>query len=110
MIITLKDLPKISLNQWYSGNHWSKRKEIKDLYRLIIKNQFKSILSKDNYYQVYYDFRFKNKPLDASNCAAMVKLIEDIIFENDNYKTIHFVGISSSKDIEDKVIVKIVES
>ena len=41
MEITLKGLPKISLNKWYAGTHWTKRKKIKDEYKKIIKNQFK---------------------------------------------------------------------
>ena len=29
MKIILNDLTKISLNKWYSGEHWSKRKKTK---------------------------------------------------------------------------------
>jgi hypothetical protein len=44
MTIILKDLPKISLNKWYAGMHWTKRKKIKDNYTLIVKSQFKDVL------------------------------------------------------------------
>jgi hypothetical protein len=44
MKIILKDLPKISLNKWYAGMHWTKRKKIKDNYTLIVKSQFKDVL------------------------------------------------------------------
>ena len=107
MIIELKDLPKISLNEWYAGKHWTKRKAIKDKYYWIIKSQFKDVLSKDKKYQVNYTFYFKLKPLDASNCIAMVKMIEDILFEDDNYKVVEKITISSKKGLDDIVIIEI---
>ncbi len=107
--IKLHDLPKISLNDWYAGTHWTKRKQIKDNYKLIIKSQFKGVLSKNNQYQVSYSFIFKNRPLDPSNCVAMLKMIEDIIFESDTYKIINALSIYSSKGKKDCVIIKIVE-
>ena len=107
MIILLKDLPKISLNKWYAGMHWTKRKKIKDNYTQIVSSQFSKILSKDRTYQVEYHFTFKSRPLDASNCVAMVKMIEDIIFETDSYKVVTELVITSSKGLEDKVQIKI---
>lgn len=107
MIIELKGLPKISLNDWYSGSHWSKRKAIKDKYYWIIKNQFKDVLSNENKYKVSYSFYFKLKPLDASNTIAMVKMIEDIIFEDDNYEIVEQITISSKKSDKDLVIIEI---
>tara|TARA_R110000772_G_scaffold65087_1_gene145378 strand:+ start:2310 stop:2705 length:396 start_codon:yes stop_codon:yes gene_type:complete len=107
MIILLKDLPKISLNKWYAGMHWTKRKKIKDNYTQIVSSQFSKVLSKDTSYQVEYHFTFKSRPLDASNCVAMVKMIEDIIFETDSYKVVTELVITSSKGLEDKVEIKI---
>tara|TARA_R110000765_G_scaffold401016_2_gene496302 strand:- start:3227 stop:3622 length:396 start_codon:yes stop_codon:yes gene_type:complete len=107
MVILLKDLPKISLNKWYAGMHWTKRKKIKDNYTQIVSSQFSKILSKDRTYQVEYHFTFKSRPLDASNCVAMVKMIEDIIFETDSYKVVTELVITSSKGLEDKVQIKI---
>ena len=109
MEITLKGLPKISLNKWYAGTHWTKRKKIKDEYKKIIKNQFKDVFSKENEYFVNYYFFFKTRPLDASNCVAMVKMIEDIIFEDDNYKIVLGISIFSSKFEEDLVKIEIDE-
>jgi len=103
MKIILIDLPKISLNKWYAGAHWSKRKQIKDTYKLLIKNQFKEVFPKDNIYNVTYTFYFKSRPLDTTNCVAMVKLIEDVIFEDDNYKTIPSITILSKKAKSDYV-------
>lgn len=105
--IILNNLPKISLNEWYAGNHWTKRTKIKEQYKFIIKSQFKEIFDKDNSYTVYYTFCFKNNPLDASNCVAMVKLIEDIIFESDSYKIIEGIHIRSEKSQFKKDYVKI---
>lgn len=107
--IILKDLPKISLNQWYAGSHWSKRNEIKNNYHYLIQSQLKSNyqFTKEQKYEVNYVFFFKTKPLDASNCVAMVKLIEDVLFEDDNYKIIQNISIQSNKGKEDLVYIQI---
>ncbi len=107
MELIFKDLPKISLNEWYSGNHWSKRKEIKDKYYLLIKSQFKGVFRKNKRYKVGYTFKFKTKPLDASNCVAMVKMLEDIIFEDDRYDIVTELNIKSLKYSENIVCVKV---
>ena len=107
MEIILKDLPKISLNKWYAGMHWTKRKKIKDNYTLIVKSQFNKTLSKTNTYNTEYHFTFKSRALDASNCVAMVKMIEDIIFENDSYKVVKSILITSDKGLEDSVKIKV---
>ena len=108
-LITLKDLPKVSLNQWYAGNHWTKRKKMKDTYKILVKSQFKHVFSKDKKYDVSYDFNFIKRPLDASNCVSMVKMIEDILFEGDGYKTVKKISITSNKHSSDIVIVKVKE-
>ena len=107
MEIILKDLPKISLNKWYAGMHWTKRKKIKDNYTLIVKSQFNKTLPKTNTYNTEYHFTFKSRALDASNCVAMVKMIEDIIFENDSYKIVKRILITSDKGLEDSVKIKV---
>lgn len=107
MNIILKDLPKVSLNVWYSSKHWSFRKKLKDNYTLIVKSQFKEVLPASNSYDTEYHFTFKSRPLDASNCVAMVKMIEDIIFESDGYKVIKSILITSTKGAEDMVEIKI---
>jgi len=107
MIITIKDLPKISLNKWYAGMHWTKRKKMKDNYIKIVKSQFNKTLPKINTYNTEYHFKFKSRALDASNCVAMVKMIEDIIFEDDSYKVVKSILITSSKGAEDLVQINI---
>ena len=108
MRIILTDLPKISLNAWYSGStHWSKRKKMKDSYTQIVRSQFTEVLSKDKSYNVEYCFTFKSRPLDASNCVAMLKMVEDIIFEDDSYKIISSILISSGKGERDTLEINI---
>lgn len=109
MEIILKDLPKMSLNAIYAGQHWSKRKALKNNYKLIIKNQFKKVLSKHNNYIVSYVFSWKKNPLDAMNCAFMAKMIEDIIFEDDKYNIIESITIDSCKGGKDEVYIKIIK-
>ena len=107
--IILKDLPKHSLNEIYAGKHWTKRNKIKNTYKLIVKSQFKDVLTKDKTYKVYYEFGFKARPLDTSNTVYMLKMIEDIIFEDDTYKIIPEINIKSYKSKEDFVKLKIKE-
>ena len=107
MTIILTDLPKISLNKWYAGMHWTKRKKMKDSYTQIVRSQFREVLPKDKSYSVEYHFKFKNRPLDASNCVAMVKMVEDIIFEDDSYKIISSILISSGKGSRDSLEINI---
>jgi hypothetical protein len=105
--ITLTDLPKVSNNKFYSGMHWTKRKELKDLMTLKVKSQCKRVFSKDEKYIVGYDFEFKGTPLDASNCMGMLKMIEDILFQDDKWDIIDLGGITSRKGKQDKVTITI---
>ncbi len=105
--IVLNRLPKVSLNQWYAGKHWTYRQKLKEQYKLIVKSQFKDVLSKSNKYVVHYNFTFKARPLDASNCIAMVKMIEDIIFEDDKWDIIDLGGITSRKGSVENVVIKV---
>lgn len=107
--IILRKLTKISLNKWYAGVHWSERNRIKNEYKIIIKSQYKNVFPKNKKYFVEYDFFFKNKPLDASNCVAMVKLIEDIIFEDDKFDIIIGIKISSRKNKDERVEIGVKE-
>ena len=60
----------------------------------------------------YYEFFFKSRPYDASNCMFMVKMIEDSlikedIIENDSPKHIHSITISTKKSDKNKIIAYI---
>jgi len=103
--IELKGLPKISLNEWYAGTHWNKRKTTKDNYKWIVKSQFKGVFPKTKQYDCEYYFEFRIRPLDVTNTVSMIKMIEDIIFEDDNYKIVNSISINSQKGKEDKVTI-----
>jgi len=105
--ITLTNLPKVSLNKWYAGGHWTKRQKMKTIYTMLVKSQYNRVFSKDNQYVVSYAFEFKKNALDASNTIAMVKMIEDILFEDDRWDIIDIGSITSRKGKEDKVTITI---
>lgn len=107
MKITLNDLPKASLNEIYAGSHWRKRKTLKDNYIAIIKGQFKHVFPKDKIYKVDYTFYFKSRALDVSNTVYMLKMIEDIIFEDDSYKIVQELNIKSLKSNNSKDYVEV---
>ena len=107
MVSLTLDIPKKkSANVIYSGMHWRERKELKDFYTLSIKSQCKRVFPKGRYRVSWY-FEFKNKPLDSSNCFFMLKMIEDIIFEKDEWDLIKIGAVESFKGKEDKVTIKI---
>lgn len=101
--LVFKDLPKISLNEWYAGTHWTQRKKIKDFYKLWIESVYKKKFRKPC--KVDYLFEFKKHSLDASNCVAMLKLIEDVLFPLDSPKIIKGIYVGSARGQEDKVTV-----
>ncbi len=111
--LVISELPKVSLNEFYSGKHWTFRSEMKDIYKIKIRQKLKRklpIYSKRLRYHVNYFFLFKSHPLDATNCSAMIKLIEDALFENDNYKTVRKFSCSSDKGNFDHVIIEVYET
>jgi len=103
--IILKDLPKVSLNQFYAGIHWTKRKAYKDAYKLLIASQTKEIFTAPC--RVMYRFTFKNNALDCSNCIGMVKMIEDCLFPNDSYKIVKSMMITSERGKRDSVEITV---
>ena len=107
--IILRHLPKVSLNKWYSSTHWTKRKQLKDNYKWIIKSQFKTVFKRNLKYDVDYVFYYKKNPLDALNTAAMAKLIEDVIFEQDKHDIVLKVSLSSKKGKSDYVVITVNE-
>lgn len=107
MVVTLYDLPKISLNKFYSGLHFSKRVKIKDNFKWVVKSQYKGTFKNDNQYNVQYDFEFRIKPLDASNTIGMVKMLEDVLFPDDGWKVIKSITLTSTKGLRDKCTVTV---
>jgi len=49
------------------------------------------------------------QPLDASNTIAQVKLVEDIIFEDDRWDIIEKIEISSRKADKDYIRIVVTE-
>jgi hypothetical protein len=109
MKFTLKDLPKASLNKIYAGENWKVRARLKDNYIAIIKSQFKHVFPKDKQYKAKYTFYFKSRALDVSNCVYMLKMVEDIIFEDDSYKIVKELHIKSLKGDYDHLSIEVEE-
>lgn len=101
------DLPyKVSSNKIYSTNcHWAERKRLKDLMRWALVPVIHSItpMTKGT---LTFDFKFKSRPLDCSNCSFMAKMIEDVLVDhfkivNDTPQYVKRIIISSSKGDRD---------
>lgn len=101
---TFYDLPKISLNKWYAGIHWSERSKVKNKYHEAVPT-----LTNVHYpVEVDYDFYFKGNPLDSTNAVAMCKLIEDVLFDkNDAWDKIWIGHVRCFKGDRDTVIVTV---
>lgn len=107
--LIFNNMPKVSLNQWYSGQHWKKRKEIKDRYAKFIESVHPEKYTE--YCDTTYIFEWKTRSLDPSNCMAMIKLIEDSLFPKDSYKIIRWINIHCrrvAKGVKhDRIIISI---
>lgn len=107
-----------SLNSWYAGCHWTKRKKLADFWHskiALLSSQLRPVKSP---VELSMDFWFGKSrlPYDASNCAAAFKLIEDGlvkagILPSDDHKTIKSISISVKKTKEpvSRTIVQIKE-
>lgn len=100
---------KISTNSIYAGVHWSKRKRLKDLMRWALVPIITSIRPLHQG-TLTFDFQFKSRPLDCSNCSFMVKMIEDVLVEHykiidDTPKYVEKIIISSKKGTKDLCIL-----
>ena len=110
------ELPlKISTNKIYSGIHWNVRSKHKELYYWSMKSLLnKTKLNKIKKFPVdlIFDFKFKSKPLDTTNCSYMLKLIEDSLVKNkilpdDDIRFVRNVTFNSSKGKKDEVCIQI---
>jgi len=113
------ELPgRISLNQYYSGMHWTKRaritKEWEEFIYFLAKEQNAKFIT--NYpISVAYEFHLKKQPPDCSNCVGMIKLIEDalkgVVWADDDPKHINKLSIIIAapipKGTKEKVIISI---
>ena len=79
------------------------------MYFWAIKSQFKHVFPKTGKYIVSYEFFYRVRPLDVSNTIAQVKLVEDIIFEDDRWDIIEKIEISSRKADKDYIRIVVTE-
>lgn len=99
---------KVSTNAIYEGVHWSKRAKYKDMTRwamLPVIAQLKPVKS----CSMLFEFFFKKKPLDCSNCSFMAKMIEDCLVEHkivkdDSPQYVTSITLTSSRG-NDEVIL-----
>lgn len=114
------DLPKeykISTNAIYSWKtHWAKRKKIADYFHYISLQDCKQLKQITKPVNLRFEFYFKTRALDSSNCSFIAKCIEDWLVKNwllkdDNNKYILSVTYQSitKKDIEKDFIRIIID-
>ena len=104
-VIKLFDIPKFSLNKFYSGRHWWIRKQLKDDMVQVVRAQTTRIITKPC--EVEYVFTWKTRIMDPSNTVAMVKMIEDCIFADDSYKIVKKISMECQKGLTDSVLILI---
>lgn len=104
--IIISGLPKISLNDFYESKHWTSRLQIKDAYKQILSKKFGKLMI-SGICIVDYEFAFKSNPLDWDNCAAMVKMIQDVLFANDKWSVIQQGTIRSIKGKEEIITLNV---
>lgn len=70
---------KVSTNKVYSGMHWMKRNDLKNLYHLFMLQFKRKLKLEESSFPICieYTFEWKTKPLDSTNQTFMIKLIED---------------------------------
>ena len=113
-MIQIVEIPmpyKMSTNRIYAGIHWAVRAKYKDMMRwALITSIAKLKPIKEG--KLTFDFGFKNKPLDCSNCTFMAKMIEDVLVEHhilidDSPKYVKEITIKSTKASSDVCILKL---
>lgn len=105
------DIIKISSNKIYAGEHWRKRKKLKDNY-LFLTNSFKTLPKLDFKVNLYFSFYFKKNALDSSNCFYMAKILEDClvhhqVLQDDTVKYVGQVSCESKKGNKDYCVITI---
>lgn len=92
---------KVSTNAIYTGVHWRVRAKYKDMMRwtlITCISRLKPVKS----CKLRFEFSFKQKPLDCSNCSFMAKMIEDCLVEhkiikNDSPQYVTKIALTSAK-------------
>jgi len=114
MIKITTPLPeKISANEVYAGQHWSKRKKQADLFHQSLL-EFRNKYEIDDFpVTIQFIFYFKGSLLDVDNCFYMAKLFIDSLrgiklLPDDTPKYINEVSITVVKDKKDEVEIIII--
>lgn len=81
MEIVFDNIVKISTNKIYAGIHWRVRKTLKDNYKTLTNKILNTIEPIEGKVDLHFDFYFKGKTLDSSNCSLMAKILEDCMVE-----------------------------
>ena len=81
MEIVFDNIIKISTNKIYSGLHWKKRHDLKNSYKTLTNVILNKIEPIEGKVDLHFNFYFKGKPLDSSNCSLMAKILEDCLVE-----------------------------
>lgn len=96
---------QFSLNAYYAGKHWAKRKKDADFWHLLVLeaiSQMKRTQKIEMAQQPVLISCYFNDSLDCSNHAAMVKMIEDalkgIVIQDDSPKYVKGIFIGFHED------------
>lgn len=109
-----------SLNQWYSGGHWSKRSRTKNAWRMLVRNAVRvHEIEPPATYPVRIDvlcrFGKGDRSYDCTNVAATAKLAEDGlvkagIIPNDSNRYVRPVTLDSIRhDAPSDTVITITE-
>lgn len=83
-IILRYDIPKqykISTNKIYAWIHWTKRTKISNYFHDIVRLDCLQLNKIKNKVNLEFEFYFKSRYLDSSNCSFMWKCLEDWLVE-----------------------------
>lgn len=100
------------LNSIYAGKHWSKRKEDKEYWHLLVQSEMRRQGIQREFFKNPVQIAFSwNDGLDCSNHAYMAKMIEDsmigYLLEDDNRK--HVKQITHKFHDGNYILVEITE-
>lgn len=120
MTYSLQLPEKISLNKIYGGINWRDRADVVDNFHSSLYDMKGRTVKIKNYpVTISYEFHFKSKPLDSSNCAFMAKMIEDAfivhgILKGDSIEYVSETRLKSRKSLEkstdDMVYITVTDS
>lgn len=117
MKFTIELPQKVSLNRIYAGVHFTERAEHKEDYHYAVMDAKPKKYTGEYPVEMHYHFKLNGSPLDISNHAYMVKMVEDGlvacgIIVDDTQKYVSKISVTSEKQVKgepDVVVVTIIE-